>query len=121
MRRLTLESVREFTGTSEELMTIFDNIIESNQNPTTFFNTEGALTWIIRGSIEYFDKLSPNFLGDGNGSGIPSMQADYFANNLYRLVNAIDYLSGLWNIENSKSEKIVSGKIKVQLIAGINP
>lgn len=50
------------------------------------------MVWIIRGCIDYFDQLDNEFLGIGNKSGIPSMQADHFANNLYRLNNAMKYL-----------------------------
>lgn len=42
--------------------------------------------------MDKFDSLNDKFLGDGNASGIPSIKADHFANNIYRLINAIDYL-----------------------------
>lgn len=95
-----------FSGTSEELKRKFDDMIHCNYDETTFANTEAAVTWIIRGCIDYFFTLDEDFLGSGNESGIPEPKADHFANNIYRLTNAINYLAGLWKIKINKPEGI---------------
>lgn len=43
-----------------------------------FANTEAALSWVLRGGLEYFYELDKQFLGEGNASGIPGIKADYF-------------------------------------------
>lgn len=96
----------KFSGTAKELKEKFKEKVDIYQTPTTFSNTEAPLLWIIRGSIEYFDKLDNDFLGAGNESGIPSMKADHFANNTYRLINAIEYLSELWKLKIEKSDEL---------------
>lgn len=93
---LTTEFV--FDGNITELRKDFNKIIESHPREHRFVNTEAALSWIVRGCLDYFDKLDSSFLGKGNFSGIPSMEADHFANNFYRLSNALDYLSKLWGV-----------------------
>lgn len=45
-------------------------------------------------------------MGTGNGNGVPDMKADNFANNLYRVNNAIDYLSNLWGVKYDKPDEI---------------
>jgi len=99
-------SDEKFLSTAENLKKKLEQNIEKYQNEITFNNTEASLVWIIRGCIEYFDKLESDFLGEGNVSGIPNMRADHFANNIYRLVNAIDYYSRLWNIDIVKNKEI---------------
>lgn len=94
-------------STAENLKNKLDQNIEKYQNEITFKNTEALLVWIIRGCIDYFDNLKSDFLGEGNTSGIPNMQADYFANNIYRLVNAIDYFSRLWKFDIVKNKEIL--------------
>jgi len=102
MNVIPVSTMKECTITSEKLKDKLENCIQKYQNEMTFHNTEASLSWIIRGCIDYFDKLDTHFLGDGNKPGIPEMVADYFANNIYRLNNALDYLSHLWKIEFSK-------------------
>lgn len=65
-----------------------------------------SLLWIIRGCIDYFDTLDSSFLGEGNAADVPSMKADHFVNNVYRLTNAIDYFRRLWKIEVKKSDEL---------------
>ena len=96
----------QFYGTVKELKKKFEEKIEVYQTPTTYSNAEASLLWIIRGSIEYFDKLDIDFLGVENESGIPSMKADYFANNTYRLINSIDNLAGLWKMKIEKPDEL---------------
>lgn len=106
MEKIKLNTTMQFSGTAEELKKKFEEKIEVYQTTTTHSNTEAALIWIIRGSLEYFDDLSANFLGIGNDSGIPDMEADYFANNTYRLIKSVDYLARLWSLEVEKSEDV---------------
>ncbi|MGL4695735.1 hypothetical protein [Enterococcus larvae] len=106
MEKIKLNSSKKFSGTAKELKEKFEEKVDIYQTPTTYSNTEAPLLWIIRGSIKYFDKLDTKFLGIGNESGIPSMKADYFANNTYRLINAIDYLAELWKLKIEKSDEL---------------
>lgn len=106
MDRIKVCSNKKFLNTAENLEKKLNQNMEKYQNEMSFDNTEASLVWIVRGCIDYFDKLESDFLGEGNESGIPSMQADYFANNVYRLVKAIEYLSRLWNIKAVKCNAI---------------
>lgn len=106
MNSIKLLSSNEFSGTSKELQDKLNEKIERCQNLTTYANTEASLVWIIRGSIEYFYNLDDGFLGAGNASGIPNIEADHFANNIYRLINAIDYLGRLWKLKIEKNKEI---------------
>lgn len=99
MHDIKLVSHQQFTGTSEELKNKLEEKALMYHSATTYANSEAALLWIIRGCIDYFDKLDPLFLGEGNASGIPNMEADHFANNMYRLDKAIKYLARLWKLE----------------------
>lgn len=56
--------------------------------------------------MDKFDSLNDKFLGDGNASGIPSIKADHFANNIYRLINAIDYLGRPQKVEVERDEEL---------------
>lgn len=106
MKIIKVSTMSECTITPEKLLHKLDDIIMKFQNESTFYHTEASLIWIIRGGINYFDKLDTHFLGDGNKTGIPEMEADYFVNNLYRLINALDYLSQLWKITFIKTSEI---------------
>ncbi|MGF2054037.1 hypothetical protein [Vagococcus fluvialis] len=99
MERILFETNSIFLGTEKELKKLLDSNIEKFTNEETYANTQASLVWIIRGCIQYFNFLDNNFLGEGNSLGIPSIEADRFANNFYRLVNSIDYLSKLWNVK----------------------
>lgn len=90
---------RQFKGNVDDLKVAFDNHVGNFQNDTTNYNSEASLAWIIRGLISYFDSLDSGFLGDGNKSGIPDFKADQFANNIYRLQNAIKSISTFWHID----------------------
>ena len=94
--KLTTDYV--FEGNVSDLIKDFDEIVQSHPGEFKFSNTEAALSWIVRGGLDYFDKLDSDFLGEGNASGIPSMRTDHFANNFYRLSNTLDYLCDLWKI-----------------------
>ncbi|WP_159633210.1 hypothetical protein [Erysipelothrix anatis] len=98
MMSIRLMSEYVFDGEIGELISDFDEIVQSHPREFEFQNTEAALTWVVRGALDYFDKLDSDFLGQGNDTGIPSMEADHFANNFYRLSNTLDYLCKLWNI-----------------------
>ncbi|MCG5102542.1 hypothetical protein [Oceanobacillus alkalisoli] len=106
MNNIKLLSPQQFSGTAEELKDNLEEKLLLYHSPTTYANTEASLLWIIRGCIDYFDTLDPSFLGKGNASGVPSMEADHFVNNVYRLTNAIDYLARLWKIEIQKSDEL---------------
>lgn len=106
MEKIKLNSSKKFSGTAKELKEKFEEKVDIYQTPTTYSNTEAPLLWIIRGSIKYFDQLDTEFLGIGNESGIPSMKADHFANNSYRLINAIDYLANFWELKIEKSDEL---------------
>lgn len=107
MYNKTLTSTRQFSSTAEELKNNLEEILQSNQSPKTYANTIASLIWIIRGCIDYFDKLDSSFLGKGNASGVPDMEADHFVNNVYRLTNAMDYLGGQWDIDVEKSDELL--------------
>lgn len=94
--KLTTDYV--FKGNVSNLIKDFDEIVQSHPGEFKFSNTEAALSWIVRGGLDYFDELDSDFLGEGNSSGIPSMETDHFANNFYRLSNTLDYLCDLWKI-----------------------
>lgn len=106
MENIKLDSSKKFSGTAKELKEKFEKKIEIYHTSTAYSNTEASLLWIIRGGIEYFDKLDTNFLGAGNESGIPNMKADHFVNNIYRVTKAIDYLTELWKLKIEKSDEI---------------
>lgn len=106
MNSIKLLSSNEFSGTSKELQDKLNEKIERCQNLTTYANTEASLVGIIRGSIDYFDNLDDGFLGEGNTYGIPNIKVDHFANNIYRLINAIEYLGRLWKLKIEKNKDI---------------
>lgn len=103
---MELKTNKIFNRDVDEMNETLNSNVEKFQGELTYYNTEASLTWIIRGCIDYFYNIEDNFLGEGNDSGIPSERADHFSNNLYRLVNAIDYLSKLWDINIQKSDEI---------------
>jgi hypothetical protein len=103
---LELKTDKIFNQDINEMKKILDDNVQKFQNELTFYNSEASLIWIIRGCIDYFYNIEDNFLGKGNDSGIPSERADHFSNNVYRLVNAIDYLSELWKLNIQKSDEI---------------
>ena len=75
---------------NDDIKVLHENLnsnIEKFKTESTFSNTEGALIWILRGCIDYFNQLDNTFLGESNNSGIPDSKSDYFANNIYRLNN----------------------------------
>ncbi|PAF55483.1 hypothetical protein [Mycoplasmopsis agassizii] len=86
----------EFKGTKEDLLNKFNNKLAVLDRKISDPNSEPSLAYIIYGCIKYFYDLPTNFLGDGNASGIPSLEADHFANNIYRLYKAICYWSNKW-------------------------
>ncbi|MCL9638848.1 hypothetical protein ABUK63_03450 [Lactococcus lactis] len=96
MDKIILSATEKFTKTIEELKSDFENLIESKE--LFFANTEASISWIIRGGLDYFANLDSDFLGNGNSSGIPSMQTDHFVCNFYRLSNALNYLGQIWKI-----------------------
>lgn len=104
-KKITFKAQNKFTGTADDLKEQLEKKIEFHKNESTFSNSEASFLWIIRGCIDYFDKLDSSFLGSGNESGIPNMEADYFAANLYRCSNALRTLGELWNIDFSISEQ----------------
>lgn len=106
MSNIKVLSSNEFSGTSKELKDKLNEKKERYQNLNTYYNTEASLLGIIRGSIDYFDNLDDGFLGEGNASGIPNITVDHFANNIYRLVNAIEYLGRLWKLKIEKNKDI---------------
>lgn len=99
MEPISLKNIRLFKNDAKILHEILESCRERFQNEKTFYNTEASVLWIIRGCIDYFDRLDSDFLGEGNDSGIPDAKADQFANNIYRLLNALEYLLELWKIE----------------------
>lgn len=99
METIIVKASTEFNITAEELKNKFSEYQENHQNETTYHNSEASPAWIIRGCIDYFDKLDNVFLGTGNELGIPDMQADYFANNIYRLYNAMKFLGDSWKLD----------------------
>lgn len=106
MNNIKLISSKPFSVTSKVLKEKLEEKIKIHKTPTTYDNTEASLLWIIRGGIDYFDGLNDKFLGDGNASGIPSIEADHFANNIYRLINALDYLGRLWKVKVEKNDEL---------------
>lgn len=106
MDAIGLRTQKKFTEDIEILKDNFEEFINVHQNTTNYANTEGAIVWIIRGCIDYFFELETHFLGTNNNSGVPDIEADRFANNFYRLVNAIDYLKELWKFDIDKNEDI---------------
>ncbi|EJD3195380.1 hypothetical protein M1Y42_000790 [Listeria monocytogenes] len=99
MNRIILKADKKFQGSVKELKDLFERQVEDPNREIRFANSEASILWIIRGCINYFDTLPPDFLGCGNASGIPSDKADAFANNVYRLNNAMKYLSELWKLD----------------------
>lgn len=106
MKSIKLVSNDRFSSTAEELKNKLDEKIKLHQDGTIFANSEASFLWIIRGCIDYFDELAPSFLGVGNASGIPDMQADHFANNIYRLFNAIKSQKELWKLKIEESNEM---------------
>ncbi|MGJ3587096.1 hypothetical protein ACR9EG_10500 [Lactococcus lactis] len=102
---IIVQSKNIFSSKAEELQTRLNKLSELKMTEKTYLNTEASMIWIIRGCIGYFDKLDSNFLGKGNGKGIPDAQTDHFASNLYRLSNSIKSLSEFWKIPISFSEE----------------
>ncbi len=102
MYELTFEASRHFAGDPSALEANINTITHKLSTP--YANTQAPLVWIIRGAVKYFDSLGSDFLGEGNASGVPSADADHFANNLYRLSNSLNYLSQLWKITYKRSE-----------------
>ena len=105
MESIKLTTDYVFEGNVSDLIKDFDEIVQSHPGEFKFSNTEAALSWIVRGGLDYFDKLDSDFLGKGNASGIPSMETDHFANNFYRLSNTLDYLCELWKIKLDKPKE----------------
>lgn len=105
MNSIELTAEYLFAGDVSELKNNFDEIIKSHPGKYKFVNTEAALLGIVRGGLDYFDKLDSSFLGKENDSSIPSMEADYFANNFYRLSNTLDYLAKLWIVPIADSKE----------------
>lgn len=103
MEPIIVKLSTEFNTTAKDLKDKLNEYQEKHQTETTFHNSEDPLVWIIRGCIDYFAQLDNGFLGIGNASGIPSMQADHFANNLYRLNNAMKSLKRLWYLKEYKT------------------
>ncbi|MGX5507210.1 hypothetical protein ACWKTL_23310 [Bacillus toyonensis] len=99
MKRIIVKASTEFNISAEELKGKFNKCQKNHETETTYHYSEASAAWIIRGCIEYFDQLDNAFLGMGNGSGIPDMKADYFANNLYRLHNAMKSLGESWRLD----------------------
>lgn len=105
MEVIYLTANQQFTSTVEQLKKELESLIQTRMKEVFFANTEAALTEIIRGSIDYFATLDPDFLGSGNASGIPDMEADHFANNFYRISNTLDYLAKLWHMDKINKSK----------------
>lgn len=80
MEKILLKASFNFGGNIDVLKEKLDKKIGESDGEVLFVNSEASALWIIRGCIDYFDKLDSNFLGKGNSSGIPSMETDYFAN-----------------------------------------
>ncbi len=106
MDNIGLSSDKIISRTVEELKELFEEIVQKYEGVTTYSNSLAPSTWIVRGAIDYFDKLDSKFLGNGNSTGIPEEKADHYANNFYRLFNAINYLGQLWGIEIFHNEEI---------------
>lgn len=106
MKELIIKNSSVFTGTVDDIIKKFENIVESKNSQ--YINSEASLCWIIRGSILYFDNLDSKFLGEGNDSGIPDKKADHFANNLYRCFNSLKYLSDIWKLNYAISEDVLT-------------
>lgn len=106
MDNIVLRSDKSISRTVEELKELFEEIVQNYEGVSTYSNSLAPSIWIVRGAIDYFDKLDSKFLGNGNSTGIPEEKADHYANNFYRLFNAINYLGRLWGIEILDNEKI---------------
>ncbi len=106
MYNIKVETSSVFSGNPDELKSRLIELIHENYDDNTYDNTEASIHLIINGCIDYFFNLDENFLGEGNGSGIPDPKADYFANNIYRLTNAINYLSKLRKIKTSLTDEM---------------
>lgn len=99
MRPIIVKASTEFNTTAGELKDKFNEYQKNHQNEETFYNSEASLAWIIRVGIDYFDQLDNVFLGMENEIGNPDMKADHFVNNVYRLHNAMEFLSELWGLD----------------------
>lgn len=88
-----------------ELKKDFEKLFNNYSGRTNFHNTEASLRWIICGALNYLGNLDSKFLGENNDSGIPSEKADHFANNFYRLNNAVDYLCEIWKVGKLESSE----------------
>ncbi|MGF2618662.1 hypothetical protein [Bacillus cereus] len=99
MKPIIVKASTEFNTTAEELKEKFNEYQKNHQTEDAFYNSEASLVWIIRVGIDYFDQLDNVFLGMENEIGKPDMKADHFANNLYRLHNAMQFLGELWGLD----------------------
>ncbi|WP_242237991.1 hypothetical protein [Bacillus cereus group sp. BfR-BA-01316] len=99
MEPIIVKPSTEFNTTAEELKDKFNEYQKNHQTEDAFHYSEASLAWIIRVGIDYFDQLDNVFLGMENKLGMPDMKADHFANNLYRLHNAMEFLGELWKRE----------------------
>lgn len=105
INKIIVQSNNLFSYKSEELQERLNELSILKRTEKSYINSEASMIWIIRGCIDYFDKLDSNFLGEGNGKGIPDPLTDHFASNLYRLSNSIKSLSDFWNIPISFSRE----------------
>lgn len=105
MIELYFPTIDEEIRSIDELKDDINEIMNRNSNKDyvneqiQFVNTEAALSWILRDSIDYFNTLDTDFLGEGNGNGIPEMKADQFANNFYRLSNSLKYFGEIFKLD----------------------
>ncbi|OQO71627.1 hypothetical protein BH747_02005 [Enterococcus villorum] len=106
MNTIQLFSSNQILAEAEELRNKFDNKIRQFPTEITWDNTENSLVKIVHGGIDYFSSLNTIFLGEGNTYDIPDAEADHFANNIFRLVNAIDYLAELRKFKLKKSNEL---------------
>ncbi|WP_277407380.1 hypothetical protein [Lacrimispora xylanisolvens] len=61
MDRIKVCSNKKFLNTAENLEKKLNQNMEKYQNEMSFDNTEASLVWIVRGCIDYFDKLESDF------------------------------------------------------------
>ncbi|MFT8878622.1 MAG: hypothetical protein ABF913_03550 [Oenococcus sp.] len=108
LKSIQIRSSKQFHGNVKELSAKLNSNVSNNHKIGTYSNSEGPLSWILRGAIKYFYHLDSNFLGEGNATGIPAMQADHFANNYYRLANTLKYLANLWHKDYVPSKEFKS-------------
>lgn len=106
MENMVLISERTILSNAETLIEKFEEIKHKFNNVSYYSNSLASAILIIEGTINYFDNLGPFFLGKENSYDIPSETADHFANNLYRLFNAIEYLGEMWKVKVTKNDEI---------------